>query len=105
MVYMAKCPICGLTKKIDSRVKHYFRCYRCNMQIELKPNIIGKSFVLQKKEKDVNEIPSGLSKEDIKDIIREVFKEIEEKNKIVMPAEKLIIVDDGEDEEIKGIED
>jgi endogenous inhibitor of DNA gyrase (YacG/DUF329 family) len=97
MAYLVKCPICGLTKKIDSRVKHYFRCYRCNMQIELKPNIIAESFVLPKKEKDVNKILSGLSKEEIKDIVREVFKEIEEKKKIVMPGvEKLEIVPDDE---------
>jgi transposase-like protein len=52
MAYIVKCPICGSTKKIDGRVKHFFRCYRCNVQIELKPNIIAESFVLPKKDKE-----------------------------------------------------
>jgi len=56
MAYMAKCPICGRTKKLDSKVKYFFRCNGCNMAIELKPNVIGKSFVLPRKEEEMVKI-------------------------------------------------
>jgi len=46
MAYLVKCPICGKIKKIDSRTQHYFKCDNCHIAIELKPNIIAKSFVL-----------------------------------------------------------
>lgn len=56
MAYLVKCPICGKTKKLDSRVKYYFRCDSCQIAIELKPNVIAKSFVLPKKEEKFVEI-------------------------------------------------
>lgn len=56
MAYLAKCPICGKIKKIDSRVRNYFICDCCNIAIELNPNIIAKSFVLPRKCKDCGKI-------------------------------------------------
>ena len=49
MAFIVKCPICGKMKKVDSRVKNYFKCDSCQIAIELNPNILGKSFVLPRK--------------------------------------------------------
>lgn len=55
MAYIVKCPICGKIKKVDSRVKYYFKCDWCHIAVELKSNIIAKSFVLPRKEKETKE--------------------------------------------------
>lgn len=52
MAFIARCPVCQKTKKVDSRTKYYFKCDNCQIAIELKPNIIAKSFTLPRKEEE-----------------------------------------------------
>lgn len=88
MACLVKCPICQKTKKLDSRTKHYFRCDWCHIAIEVKPNILGESFVLPRKCKDCGRIKGKDC-----DCIEIVDGEPEKLILVNDESEKLIIVD------------